>query len=48
MAERGTVIAVHDRFPVTEGHLLILPERHIPDWFSMTARERSDADGCGA
>jgi diadenosine tetraphosphate (Ap4A) HIT family hydrolase len=44
LAERGTVFAVHDRFPVTEGHLLILPERHIPDWFSMSARERSDAE----
>jgi diadenosine tetraphosphate (Ap4A) HIT family hydrolase len=28
LAERGTVFAVHDRFPVTEGHLLILPQRH--------------------
>jgi ATP adenylyltransferase len=44
LAERGTVFAVPDRFPVTEGHLLILPQRHTPDWFSLTARERSDAE----
>ena len=44
VAEQGTVFAVHDRFPVTEGHLLILPFRHTPDWFSLTEEERRDAD----
>jgi len=44
VAERGTVFAVPDRFSVTEGHLLILPFRHTPDWFSLTEEERRDAD----
>ncbi len=44
MAERGTVFALHDCFPVTAGHLLIIPQRHTPDWFSLTARERSDTE----
>ena len=39
----GTVAAVNDGFPVTEGHLLIVPLRHTPDWFSMTEQERDDS-----
>ena len=30
-----------DKFPVNEGHLLIIPFRHTPDFFSMTPEERS-------
>jgi len=33
-----------DGFPVSEGHLLIVPKRHAPDWFLMTERERREAD----
>jgi diadenosine tetraphosphate (Ap4A) HIT family hydrolase len=44
LAQRGTVFAVPDRFPVTEGHLLMLPQRHTLDWFSLTAEEQSDAE----
>lgn len=29
-----------DMYPVTEGHLLIVPKRHIADYFSTTAEER--------
>ena len=39
METHGTVAAFNDRFPVTEGHLLIVPLRHIADGFSMTERE---------
>jgi diadenosine tetraphosphate (Ap4A) HIT family hydrolase len=38
----GTVAAVKDGFPVTDGHLLIIPGRHTPDWFSMTDEEMAD------
>lgn len=38
----GTVAAVSDGFPVTDGHLLIIPQRHTPDWFSMTDQEMAD------
>ena len=26
-----------DKYPVTPGHMLVIPIRHTPDWFSMTA-----------
>jgi diadenosine tetraphosphate (Ap4A) HIT family hydrolase/5-methylcytosine-specific restriction endonuclease McrA len=42
--EWDTVLAFEDRFPVSEGHLLIVPKRHAPDWFLMTERERREAD----
>ena len=32
--------AIYDRFPVTEGHMLIIPVRHFADFFDITARER--------
>jgi diadenosine tetraphosphate (Ap4A) HIT family hydrolase len=43
VAAVGSVWAIADRYPVSEGHHLIIPKRHTPDWFSMTDRERSDA-----
>jgi diadenosine tetraphosphate (Ap4A) HIT family hydrolase len=32
--------ARRDRFPVSRGHLLVIPFRHTPDFFSMTPEER--------
>ncbi len=29
-----------DRYPVSKGHLLVIPFRHTPDFFSMTPEER--------
>lgn len=34
------VFVIEDAFPVTKGHLLIIPIRHTPDFFSMTELER--------
>ena len=42
--EYGNVYAIRDKHPVTAGHMLIIPYRHIPDYFSMNAREKSDSD----
>jgi len=42
--ERGTVVAIEDRHPVTKGHMLVLPIRHTPDFFAMTCEEKKDAD----
>ena len=42
--EWDSVVAFEDGFPVSEGHLLIVPKRHAPDWFQMTERERREAD----
>lgn len=39
----GAVFAIADRFPVSDGHHLIIPRRHTADWFSMTDQERNDA-----
>jgi diadenosine tetraphosphate (Ap4A) HIT family hydrolase len=40
---REKVFAVEDLFPVTKGHLLIIPRRHTPDFFSMTKEEKECA-----
>lgn len=34
------VFAIWDGFPVSVGHLLIIPHRHAPDWFSASAVEQ--------
>jgi len=39
----GTVAAVADASPVSEGHMLIVTMRHTEDIFSMTDDERFDA-----
>jgi diadenosine tetraphosphate (Ap4A) HIT family hydrolase/5-methylcytosine-specific restriction endonuclease McrA len=42
--DNGSAFAVQDRHPVTAGHTLVLPKRHVPDWFDMTATERQHVD----
>ncbi len=44
VAENGPVFAVEDKFPVTPNHLLVIPRRHTPDYFSMTSHERQCAE----
>jgi len=44
VAELDSVWAVRDPHPVTEGHHLIVPKRHSEDFFSMTEKERRDAE----
>jgi len=39
----GTVVAVEDATPVSEGHMLIVTRRHTEDIFSMTDEEKLDA-----
>ena len=43
METLGTVAAFHDGYPVTKGHLLIVPLRHFADGFSMTEHEIRDS-----
>jgi diadenosine tetraphosphate (Ap4A) HIT family hydrolase len=43
LMEQVTVFAVEDLYPVTQGHLLVVPHRHTLDYFSMTDEERLDA-----
>lgn len=42
--KNGSVYATLDKNPVTEGHRLIIPFRHTPDYLRMTTREKNDAD----
>jgi len=38
--ENPIVIALWDAFPVNRGHALIIPRRHVPNWFDASAEER--------
>lgn len=42
-AVMGSVLALPDKFPVTPGHVLIVPRRHTQDYFTMTREEHRDA-----
>ena len=44
IASNGTVFAIEDKYPVTPGHLLIIPYRHTADYFSLTEQERKYAE----
>ena len=33
---------IRDAFPVTEGHTLIIPKRHVANYFDLTAAETSE------
>ena len=39
-----TVFAIEDKYPVAEKHSLIIPFRHVSDYFSLTEQERRDSD----
>ena len=43
VASLGTVLAVEDLSPVAPGHLLVIPLRHTPDFFTMTEQEKRHA-----
>ena len=42
--EYGSMVAVRDLYPVTPGHFLIIPKRHVKDWFYLNYEERTDMD----
>ncbi|MEQ8200398.1 MAG: HIT family protein [Syntrophomonadaceae bacterium] len=33
-------LAIYDRYPVNKGHMLIIPRRHVEDFWSSTSEER--------
>jgi diadenosine tetraphosphate (Ap4A) HIT family hydrolase len=37
---RPRAYALYDTHPASPGHLLILPRRHVADWFATTQQER--------
>jgi ATP adenylyltransferase len=38
----GSAAALHDRFPVSPGHTLIVPRRHVADLFQLSDDELRD------
>ena len=39
--ESDPILALWDAHPVSPGHALIIPRRHVPDWFAATDAERA-------
>ena len=39
VASCALVYAIDDGFPVTEGHTLVIPKRHVVDFFGLTHEE---------
>lgn len=42
VGETGLAVAVRDGFPVSPGHTLIVPRRHVFTFFDTNAAERKD------
>lgn len=42
--EFESVFVIKDKFPVSDGHLLVIPKRHAADYFSLAESEKRDAD----
>lgn len=38
----GSAYAIFDKFPVSPGHVLIIPRRHRADYFALSLREQTD------
>lgn len=41
IVESATAFAMFDKFPVSNGHALIIPKKHCSDYFDLTFREQS-------
>jgi len=39
LAEHPLAVAKHDGYPLTKGHTLIIPRRHVASFFDCTAEE---------
>ena len=42
IAENATCVALRDGYPVSPGHTLIVPRRHVASFFDLTADENRD------
>ena len=40
LCESATAVAFFDAFPVSKGHVLIVPKRHVADYFDLTEHEQ--------
>lgn len=41
IAENDLAFAIYDGFPVNPGHALIIPKRHVANFFELTPEERA-------
>lgn len=41
IVESATAYAIYDKFPVNNGHALIVPKRHCADYFNLTFKEQA-------
>ena len=41
VAANDLAVARYDNFPISKGHTLIVPRRHIADWFDLTNDEQA-------
>lgn len=41
LVESATAYAIYDKFPVNDGHALIIPKRHCSDYFQLTFKEQA-------
>lgn len=41
IVESATAYAIFDKFPVNNGHALIIPKKHCADYFDLTFKEQS-------
>ncbi len=41
IAEIATAYAIYDKYPVNKGHALIIPKRHIANYFDLSFKEQS-------
>jgi len=37
-----TAMAILDSFPISPGHALVIPKRHVADYFELTAEEQNE------
>jgi len=44
IAENALCVAIRDAYPVTDGHTLIIPKRHVSDYFELHQPERNAID----
>ena len=40
IAESATAYAIFDKFPVSKGHALVIPTRHVSNYFDLTLQEQ--------
>ncbi|MCF8305466.1 MAG: HIT family protein [Ignavibacteriales bacterium] len=41
IVESATAYAIYDKFPVNDGHTLIIPKKHCSDYFDLTFKEQA-------